>query len=198
MKVYIHYAFVLLVITAIACGILAVVNNKTKDVILLNQSKSEDQARSQVIVGATKFDKIISKISDTDSLVYYTAKNDQGQLLGYAFIASGKGYSGEVKTMVGVDTTLTIKTILVIQQTETPGLGANSTKVDFPDRFKNLKSEQLKVDKDGGQIKSISGATITTRAITNAIKLSLDKLQIILKAPTTTPAVQDSVMSKGV
>jgi electron transport complex protein RnfG len=177
MKVFIHYALVLLIITGLACGILAMVNKQTKPVIEKNQAESENNARSQVIEGAVDFEKQSLKISETESLEYYIAKDAQANVLGYTFIALGKGYSGELKTMVGVDPEFKIKKILVIQQTETPGLGANCTKPEFNEKFANLALNDLKVDKDGGNIKSISGATITTRAITNSIKETLDMLQ---------------------
>ncbi|HOD55080.1 MAG TPA: RnfABCDGE type electron transport complex subunit G [Candidatus Cloacimonadota bacterium] len=177
MKVFIHYALVLLIITGLACGILAMVNKQTKPVIEKNQAESENNARSQVIEGAVDFEKQSLKINETKSLDYYIAKDAQANVLGYTFIAIGKGYSGELKTMVGVDPDFKIKKILVIQQTETPGLGANCTKPEFNEKFANLTFNDLKVDKDGGNIKSISGATITTRAITNSIKETLDMLQ---------------------
>jgi len=177
MKVFIHYALVLLIITGLACGILAMVNKQTKPVIEKNQAESENNARSQVIEGAVDFEKQSLKINETKSLEYYIAKDAQANVLGYTFIALGKGYSGELKTMVGVDPDFKIKKILVIQQTETPGLGANCTKPEFNEKFANLTFNDLKVDKDGGNIKSISGATITTRAITNSIKETLDMLQ---------------------
>ncbi len=177
MKVYIHYALVLLIITCLACGILAVVNKQTKPVIEKNRAESENNARSQVIEGAVNFEKQTLKISDTENLEYYIAKDPESKVLGYTFIAVGKGYSGELKTMVGVDPEFKIKKILVIQQTETPGLGANCTKPEFNEKFSNLTSGDLKVDKDGGTIKSISGATITTRAVTNSIKNTLEVLQ---------------------
>ena len=55
--------------------------------------------------------------------------DEKTSVKGFAFIASGQGYSGEVLTMVGIDDTGKIVAISVVQQTETPGLGARSQEV---------------------------------------------------------------------
>ncbi len=188
MKTFIHYAMILFLFTGLACGVLAWVNTKTKPVIEENKAKSEDEARKAVINTATEFEKV-----ETKEITYYLAKDANKQIIGYTFVAEGKGYSGVLKTMVGVDLNLVIQNILVIQQTETPGLGANSVKPEFPDKFKELKKDQLKVDKDGGQIKSLSGATITTRALTISIKAYLELLENALKTDVPS-AKSDSVI----
>lgn len=86
--------------------------------------------------------------------------------------------------MVGIDTVGTIKKIKIISQKETPGLGALAEESGPFDgkkwstqQFVNKTVENLKVDKDGGTIVSITGATITSRAITKSIK---DKMQTLL------------------
>ncbi len=194
MKVFLHYAIVLLLFTGLACAILALVNNQTKPVIEQNQAESENNARSMVLEGAVDFQMNKVQLEDQSELIYYVGKDSKGEILGYTFMAEGKGYSGVIKTMVGVDQNFVIKKILVVQQTETPGLGANCTKEDFNQKFASLGIADLRVDKDGGKIKSISGATITTRAISNSIKLSLEHLKNNLST-----VVQDtSKVEKGV
>ena len=118
-------------------------------------------------------------------IIYYQAyaNDDSSQLLGYAFKSEGNGYSSVIETMVGIDTTGQIKRIKILSQKETPGLGTLS-EVSEPftgkkwstRQFEGKTSEQLKVDKDGGEIVSITGATITSRAITNSIKSKLETL----------------------
>lgn len=190
MKTYIHYALVLFLFTGIACGILAWVDAKTKPVIMENKAKAENEARQTVLQTAVSFDK-----KESGDFVYYIGKNAKNEAVGYTFVAEGKGYSGVLKTMVGVDSSLTIQNILVIQQTETPGLGANCVKPEFPEKFKSLKTADLKVDKDGGKIKSISGATITTRALANSIKLYMEKLEKAVKTNGTPSA--DTLKTTG-
>jgi len=86
--------------------------------------------------------------------------------------------------MVGVDTTGTIKGIKIMQQVETPGLGTKVEEVRygenfswFQDQFLNHVAQGLAVDKDGGKIISVTGATISSRAVANSIKKGLSKLE---------------------
>ncbi|HQJ96364.1 MAG TPA: FMN-binding protein, partial [Candidatus Cloacimonas sp.] len=72
---------------------------------------------------------------------------------------------------------------------ETPGLGSNSTQPKFSEQFKGKTSEQLIVDKDGGVppncIKAITGATITTRAVVNSVKESIELLKAKVQENST-------------
>ncbi len=85
--------------------------------------------------------------------------------------------------MVGIDTTGVIRKIEIISQKETPGLGAQSVR-DEPFKGNRWSTRQfigktasdLKVDKDGGKIVSITGATITSRAVTNSIREKMNAL----------------------
>ena len=90
--------------------------------------------------------------------------------------------------MVGLDNQLKVITIKVIDQAETPGLGANCATETFPDRFKGKSMEELVVDKDGGSIASLTGATITTRAIATSIKDQIRALKTDLAASQTPTA----------
>ena len=91
--------------------------------------------------------------------------------------------------MAALDKDFKIIAIKVTEQTETPGLGTNSTQPKFTDQFKGKTSEQLIVDKDGGAppncIKAITGATITTRAVTNSLKEAIETLKKQVLAQTT-------------
>jgi electron transport complex protein RnfG len=101
---------------------------------------------------------------------YFIAyKKGSKELLGYTFTAGKTGYSSKVLTMAGLDPQFNIINIKVIDQAETPGLGANCTAPSFSDQFKGKTQEDMLVDKDGGPIKSLCGATITTRAKANSL-----------------------------
>jgi electron transport complex protein RnfG len=192
MKYYLRLGFVLLIITAIASGILAFINGFTEPVIRENQIKTQVEARKEVLPQAVTFQKDSLKVETQhtdfnplkkkteggdDLFEYYIGKAENGDIVGYTFIAAKYGYSSEIKTMVGVDENLSVSKVKIIFQSETPGLGANCDKPDFSSKFNGNKSEQLFVDKDGGTIKSITGATITTRAITQSIREGLLNLE---------------------
>ena len=65
----------------------------------------------------------------------------------------------------------------IIYQSETPGLGANCETVEYASKYELKAKHELKVDKDGWKIASLTGATITTRAITNSIREGLENLE---------------------
>jgi len=183
MKYYLKLGIILLVTCAIATGILAYLNGLTAPLIKEVKDKEAEEARLEVTVNGENDPNTYSfqqKFLDSDikgdSVFYYIAFNQDNDKVGYVLTATKTGYSSNVKTVVGLDKNFKIKKIKVIDQAETPGLGAKCVSPDFAPRFDNLGYEDLKVDKDGGSIESITGATITTRTITNSIKESLEKL----------------------
>lgn len=93
-----------------------------------------------------------------------------GEKAGYAFMASGSGYSGDIDIMVGLDSGFGIKSISILSQTETPGLGSRITESSFTDQFKGLSASDIALKVDGGKIDAVTGATISSRAVVNAVK----------------------------
>ncbi|BCS87430.1 RnfABCDGE type electron transport complex subunit G [Pseudodesulfovibrio sediminis] len=93
-----------------------------------------------------------------------------GKLEGVAFETFGVGYGGKVGIMVGftLDGT-TLQGIGITTMKETPGLGARATEPVFRDQFKGLATDSIALDKQGGTIAAISGATITSTATVTAV-----------------------------
>ncbi|MDD2228381.1 MAG: FMN-binding protein [Candidatus Cloacimonetes bacterium] len=173
MKYYIRLTLILLIFCAVASGILAYVNSLTEPVITERKAKEEVATRSELIPDAD-----FSEAKFADGSLYYIATSKATKdTLGYTFVAAENGYSSNVQTMVGVDTNLKVVKIKVINQAETPGLGANCTSDSFQAQFSGLGETDLLVDKDGGMVKSLSGATITTRTITNSIAAQIAALK---------------------
>lgn len=175
MKYYLKLGFILLIITAIASGILAYLNTITQPIIEENQRIAQEKARKEVLPSAVTFEEV------SGYLTYYIGKDAEENVVGYTFVASLYGYSSDIKTMVGVNTDLIIEKIKIISQAETPGLGANCEKPEFQAQFSGKQKSELLVDKSGGTIESLTGATITTRTITNSIKAAMNKLDIPAK-----------------
>jgi len=172
MKYYIKLGFVLFIITAIASGVLAYLNTITQPIIEENQRIAQEKARKEVLPSAVSFEEV------TGDLTYNIGKDADDNVVGYTFVASLYGYSSDVKTMVGVNKDMIIENIKVISQAETPGLGANCENPEFQAQFSSKQKADLKVDKDGGKIVSLTGATITTRTITNSIRAAMEKLKV--------------------
>ena len=79
--------------------------------------------------------------------------------------------------MVGFEPDGKIKNIAVLEQKETPGLGTKIKDVKFIEQYrnKNPSAFNLKVAKDGGEVDALTGATISSRAFSEAVQLSYDE-----------------------
>jgi len=193
MKAFIQYALVLFCITAVACAILAMVNQATYQVREDNKAEAKKIAQQLIFPDAQDFFEVIYKDTEKDSLVYYEVFDDQENFLGYILNAEGKGYAGKIEIMVGLEVDRSIKMLKVLDQKETPGLGDNCKKDDFPNRYIGRSRDDLTVDKDGGKIDSITGATITTRAITQSIKEYIEKLEKHLPQPIPSDEMSETI-----
>ena len=111
-----------------------------------------------------------------DSLELYPAFKN-GEFVGAAVMGSSeKGYSGLIRIMVGFRPDGNIHNISVLEQKETPGLGTKMKGEKFIGQFrgKDPANFDLKVKKDGGQVDALTGATITTRAFSEATQMAYD------------------------
>lgn len=173
----IKLALTLFIVSAVAAGGLAAYNSVTKPVIKKISQKKEDEAKMYVLKGSSNFEtvKLNSKGEN-----YFIAKDKDSNILGYIFKAKGQGFSSVVETMVGVDKNFTIKGLKVLKHAETPGLGAETKVVKYGDTrpffegwFDNKNAIKVVVEKDDknseDRVQSITGATITTRAVCKSI-----------------------------
>lgn len=183
MKEILKLGGILLLVTAIAGAALSMVNAITKPRIEEQRRLVTERALTSALPSADK--NAIVPIKQDDEINYYIGYEDTSktEVVGYAFVAKGAGYSSIIETMVGVDTTGAILGLTVMHQVETPGLGTKIEEIrygestpHFQDQFLGRKGDGLAVDKDGGEIKSITGATISSRAVTNSIKKGLENL----------------------
>ncbi len=102
--------------------------------------------------------------------------------IGYAFKATGTGYHGGITIMVALQDETTIKGISIVTQNETPGLGDRITLPSFTERFIGKKIEDVKLKSDGGQIDGITGSTISSKAVVEAIRnTALEKVKELPK-----------------
>lgn len=193
----VHDAIALFIITLIAGVLLGAVYMITKDPIAKADEKATNEAYAAVYQGAefaaddalTKaaedFQKQIASgeiggFTDVELIEARTASVD-GTQAGYVVKISGKGYGGAVKIALGITKEGEILGIQILDASnETPGLGQNSTKDTWNGQYIGMTAgEDLYVVKDGtgskenGTINSISGATITSNAVTRAVNVAL-------------------------
>ncbi len=125
---------ILAIVAFVASFALSHINKITRPSILMQEKQKQEKALSQVLPGYTIDSKDKkSTIIDGKEFVYWigekTDAKSRKKPRGYAFISEKPGYSGTVKSMIGIDEQSIILGVSVLQQTETPGLGARSTEI---------------------------------------------------------------------
>ncbi len=174
MREMVKMIVVLTALSVLSGGLLAAVRNGTKDQIENQQLQFvKGPAISAILEGASN-DPIADrfKLKDVETERSFFVGIFNGSADTVAFESFGKGFGGELGVMVGVNTTDDkIIGIGVTTHSETPGVGSRA-KSDpaFAAQFQGLPFiEDFKVKADGGQVDSVSGATVTSRAVAAAL-----------------------------
>ena len=92
----------------------------------------------------------------------------------------GEGYGGDIQVTVGITADGTVSGVSFLSISETAGLGMKATEASFYEQYVGVQTDQFYVSKDGGEgepIDALSGATITTRAVTGAVNAALAYFQ---------------------
>ncbi len=168
----------LLAITAIAGLILAFAYDITRAPIEA-KAKAEQAAAMKVVLEAEDFTELTSDITDENITGIFEAKTG-GNDAGYVFKVNSSGYGGKIELMVGINGEGSVSGIEILSHTETPGLGSKA-KDDptFAEQFKGLPTEaELAV---GSDIEAITGATITSKAVTSGVNTAINYYNTNLK-----------------
>ena len=160
----------LFLITALVAAALAAVNAVTQPRIQSAREAKTQAAIEAVLPGGGEEIRDFPDPTGTVKAVY-------GSHTGYAIQVEPSGFGGPIIMMVGVSKEGTVLGISIVAQTETAGLGAvcgagTSAGQQFRDQFAG-QSGALAVNKDGGSIDAITGATITSRAVTAGVNTAL-------------------------
>lgn len=167
---------IILAVTAVStlCGlILGVAYNQTRAAIAEAERADFLACLSEVLPPYDNDpDKDAREIKGT---TVYEAKN-RGKPSGYAAVfSSGKGYGGYIYVLVGMDAEGKVSGVAVLKHKETPGLGDKISGKDFLGVFKGLSDPGIiAVKKDGGIIDQFSGATMSPRAVSDAVSRALE------------------------
>lgn len=176
-------AFVLLVITLIAGLALGFVYELTKEPIRVQKEKAIQKACQTVFAQAESFEMLKYEPSAllTEELkekgvtigTVFAALDNSGNQMGYVVETStSEGYGGNITLYTGITKDGILNGISILSIAETPGLGMNAQSVLVP-QFENVPATSFTYTKTGstkdGEIDAISGATITTEAIVNAV-----------------------------
>lgn len=166
----------LTIIAGVCAAMLAYVDALTREPIAQMLVKKTVEAAKAVLPPEAAG---VEKAQFADGEEYFVGLSADGEIVGYAVKGSDPGgYGGDVVLMVGIraDRT-TVVCYKTLAAAETPGLGMKLNTPEFSGQFAGKDGTCLKVRKDGGDIDAITSATITSRAVCNAIAVAVSKLK---------------------
>ncbi len=177
MKEIVKLGLMLFLISAVAAAALGYVNAATKEPIEDSKRVEETKTRKILLTEADSFEELAVQNSDQYPIVSEIYKGTKGDdLCGYIFKTIPKGYGGQVEVLTGITLDGTIAGVDIGSNNETPGLGAKASENQFKGQYKG-KGTLLNVIKSGtpkeDEISAISGATITSEAVTGGVNEAL-------------------------
>jgi len=152
----------LTVVVFISIAVLSGMDSFTRDTIQYQKELKIQRMLNQLFPEMSAYDF-------DESTEIYTITSD-GSKVGYAFLAIGTGYGGEIDIVVGLENRTTMRGIAVISHAETPGLGDKILLPNFTDRFVGLDTGEINLTRDGGKVDAITGATISSRAVVDSVR----------------------------
>ena len=171
---------VLLAICIIIPLALSVTNKVTaKKIAELEAAHSKKNMQS--LIDADNFEEC-----ENGEITYYAAING-GKTAAYIFTESSKGYGGDVSVMTAIKPDGTVAGVAILDVSgETPGLGQNAAKESFFSQYIGLK-KGVSVLKNGAkaennEVDAVTGATITSTAVTRAVNKALDDFEKVKEA----------------
>lgn len=182
---------ILTAITVVSGLLLGVVYGITKEPIAEAQENTKQEAYRSVLSDASSFEtmedfdaadaaSILEENGYSSDEITEVAEgiDDSGETVGYVVnVMSHEAYDGDLEVSVGIAADGTVKGIEMLSISETAGLGMKADEAVFKDQFKDKNVEKFTYTKSGesgdDKIDAISGATITTNAVTNAVDSAL-------------------------
>ena len=176
MKHILKPAFSLFIIAAVTTTLIALAHSLTLRPIADQVIKTREKTMKTIMPEALDFREVtIEKSGNIDGVFEANNRNDT---LGYIVALSPSGYSGKINMMVGIMINRNeIAGLRILKHSETPGLGALAVKEKFYRKYDNRKIAPLRVVRNSpgeNDIEAITGATITTRAITGAVNEAIE------------------------
>ena len=181
-------------ITLVAGLALGVVQDITSEPIAQQEIKAKEEAYKAVFEDADSFEQVSEEDADLEAFLdengygaqtineVMLVKDASGADMGYAFtVTTSEGYGGDIQFAMGVRDDDTLNAISILSIGETAGLGMRATTDEFKNQFKDKNVEKFEYTKNGAtedyQIDALSGATITTNAMTNGVNAGLCAFQ---------------------
>lgn len=197
-KKIIHDALILTAFTVVLGFLLGLVYGITKEPIAAAEEAKQQAAYKQVFADADSFaayegfdaDKAASVMEDngySDEIEdVQTAMDKSGNAIGYVITVTAKdGSQANITFSVGIQNDGTVNGYSITSISETPGLGDKAKNEEFYGQFENKQVDSFNVVKQApsadNEIEAISGATITSRAMTNGVNACITYFHTVLE-----------------
>ncbi len=189
-------AVTLCAITLIAGAALSGVFSMTKDAIEEQKLAAQMESYRKVCPAATDFisdQELDAAVEALGGEVYGTAfgkvhinkavvgKDASGETAGYVLgVTSGDGFDGDIVMSIGLDAEGVVTGIEFTEISETAGMGMKVTEAEFKDQFVSGTAVSAYVlnkaggSENPGEIDSVSGASVSSGAVVNAVNAALD------------------------
>lgn len=189
MNKIIKNTLILTVITLVAGLGLGFVYEITKEPIAQAQEAAKKEAWQAVFpeadlgefepvdVDQKAADKVIKDLGIKGSIDEVCTVGEDGYVI---TTTDSEGYGGDIKITVGITADGTVNGVSILSISETAGLGMKAKEPAFYEQYQGKQAEKFVVSKDGGDgepIDALSGATITSRAVTGAVNAALSYYQ---------------------
>lgn len=186
----------LLAITLVAGFLLGLVYDVTLEPIQVQEELAKKEACQEVFADAADFRE---SDADLDAVTASNIENgwdkqsidevmeavdESGEIIGYVItVTDSEGYGGDITFSMGVQMDGMLNGISILSISETAGLGMKADTDEFKNQFKGKNVEKFEYTKTGAasdeQIDALSGATITTNAVTNGVNAGLAAFQYL-------------------
>ena len=182
MSVSARMIVVLTCVGLVSGAILSSVGILTKDRIALNRQKEIEAAILQVLPGTAAS----AIVYEEEGLTIYEGTDAAGDPSGYAVLTKGTGFQDIITLMVGLDPDMNmIRRLSVLEQKETPGLGAKITSQETFLQFWEDKdsSSPLSLKKPAvgsreelaqNEVNTITGATISSQKVLEIVNSAIE------------------------
>jgi len=176
MKYILKPALALFITAVFVISMLSVVHSLTLEPIEKQKQKTRESAMKEVLPQASVYREIPAEITGSIVAVYEGLNNNAHT--GYVVQLSPQGYGGNVDLLVGISSSeQKISGIRILRHSETPGLGALAVKEDFYLQYNGKDLVPLgvaRINPGEHEINALTGATITSRAITGAVNEAIN------------------------
>ena len=155
-------------------------NSITAPIVEEGAREAEKAAFIEIMPEATDFIDVRDKAGDDPAILEVFEVKKNSDTIGFLYVVSTVGYADAIENLVAIDvTTDTIRSIKVLKQAETPGLGSNVTEASFQEQFQGLALSDITVvkngaDKDSNEIDAITASTITSKAVVKGINIVIE------------------------